>query len=145
MIDTPNLTILDLRFSTVVRSSLLCSIAPVTRERGNKGVKKKDKQGRYSPLLISQHQLSSSLFIGRKQKDTTRQVRTDLGWARDPPILYQEGIAFGDAVQLARKAFLICGPASQSNEELISPLQHESHNQQIGTLIDHNDIVEMPH
>ena len=51
MIDTPNLTILDLRFSTVVRSSLLCSIAPVTRERGNKGVKKKEKQGRYSPLL----------------------------------------------------------------------------------------------
>jgi len=24
---------------------------------------------------------------------TTRQIRTDLGWARDPPILYQEGVA----------------------------------------------------
>jgi hypothetical protein len=46
---------------------------------------------------------------------------------------------------LARKANLICGPASRSNEELISSLQHESHNQQIGTLIDHNDIVEMLH
>jgi hypothetical protein len=64
---------------------------------------------------------------------------------QDPPILYQEGVAFVYAVQLARKANLICGLASRSNKELISSLQHESHNQQIGTLIDHNDIVEMPH
>ena len=89
-----------------------------------------ERKWRHFPLLrhMNMPRLEDKEILSKERDSpherTTRQVRTALGWTRthlSPPRRNR----FGYAVQLAIKAFLICGPVGQptnsSNEELISP------------------------